>query len=204
MFSKNPSPQEARAISIGFLLGGLPTHICFGNKSMNLQQQQFSLKGAPCTHLGNNSAIGQSNPAVSHYSSKESQWVKQIEREWPHSTATHGDSRSSKCYLTKPCASPLKVKEKGGKKKKKRHRQDSEIIRLHNWRLTSLEFCAIVCISDQLESLLKPHGMLSGAVGWLYTANEGGHLPFCLTSGRRQERLIALIQRAGSYCVCYG
>lgn len=45
--------------------------------------------------------------------------------------------------------------------------------------------------------------MLGRAVQRLDTANEGGHLPFCLTGGWRQECLIALVKRARPDCVCH-
>lgn len=69
--------------------------------------------------------------------------------------------------------------------------------------LTCLELGVIVCASNQLERLLKPHGVLCGAIRGLDAANEGGHFPFRLTGGGRQERLVALVQRAGSDSVSH-
>lgn len=69
--------------------------------------------------------------------------------------------------------------------------------------LTCLELCVIVCASNQLKCLLKSHRMLGRTVQRLDTANKGGHFPFCLTGGWRQERLIALVERARPDGVCH-
>ena len=69
--------------------------------------------------------------------------------------------------------------------------------------LTCLKFGAIVCASNQLKCLLKSHRVLGGAVQGLDAADEGGHLPFCLTGGWRQERLIALVKGARPDGVCH-
>lgn len=69
---------------------------------------------------------------------------------------------------------------------------------------TRLELGVVVCASNQLKGLLKPHGVLGGAVQGLDAADEGGHLPFGLAGGWRQERLIALVKGAGPDSVCHG
>ena len=66
-----------------------------------------------------------------------------------------------------------------------------------------MEFGAIVGASNQLKCLLKSHRVLGRAVQGLDAADEGGHLPFCLTGGWRQERFIALVKGAGPDGVCH-
>lgn len=60
--------------------------------------------------------------------------------------------------------------------------------------LTCLELCVIVCASNQLKCLLKPYCVLGRTVQRLDAANEGGHFPFCLTGGWRQECLVTLVE----------
>lgn len=59
---------------------------------------------------------------------------------------------------------------------------------------TCLEPSVVAGASNQLERPVKPYCMLGGAVRGLDAANKCGHFPFCLTGGRRQVRLIALVQ----------
>lgn len=66
-----------------------------------------------------------------------------------------------------------------------------------------MEFGAIVCASNQLKRLLKSHCVLGRAVQGLDAADEGGHLPFRLTRGWRQERFIALVKGASPDGVCH-
>lgn len=45
--------------------------------------------------------------------------------------------------------------------------------------------------------------MLGRTVQRLDAANEGGHFPFCLTGGWRQECLVTLVERASPDGVCH-
>ena len=63
--------------------------------------------------------------------------------------------------------------------------------------------CVVVCASNQLKCLLKSYCVLGGTVQRLDATNEGGHLPLGLTGGRRQERLIALVEGASPDGVRY-
>lgn len=66
-----------------------------------------------------------------------------------------------------------------------------------------MEFGAIVCASNQLKCLLKSHCVLGRAVQGLDAADEGGHLPFRLTGGWRQECFIALVKGASPDGFCH-
>lgn len=69
--------------------------------------------------------------------------------------------------------------------------------------LTCLGLCVVVCAPNQLKCLLKSHGVLGRTVQRFDAADEGGHLPFGLTGGWRQKRLVALVQGAGPHRVCH-
>lgn len=53
-------------------------------------------------------------------------------------------------------------------------------------------------VPQQLEGLLEASRVLRGSVRSLDVGDEGAHLPLGLTGGRRQQALVALVQRAGA------
>lgn len=84
-----------------------------------------------------------------------------------------------------------------------RHSLPTSLSVLWENALTCLGLCVVVCAPNQLKCLLKSHGVLGWTVQRFDAADESGHLPFGLTGGWRQERLVALVQGAGPHRVCH-
>lgn len=67
--------------------------------------------------------------------------------------------------------------------------------------LTGTLFAEAAGVSEQLEGLLEASCVLCGSVRRLDVGDEGAHLPLGLTGGRRQQTLVALVQRTGANCL---
>lgn len=69
--------------------------------------------------------------------------------------------------------------------------------------LTGALFGETAGVSEQLEGLLEPRGVLRGSIGGLDVGNEGGHFPLCLASRWGEQTLVALVQRTGADRICH-
>lgn len=58
-------------------------------------------------------------------------------------------------------------------------------------------------IPDQLEGLLEARCVLRGSIRRLDVGDEGAHLPLGLAGGRREQTLVALVQRTGANRLCH-
>lgn len=69
--------------------------------------------------------------------------------------------------------------------------------------LTGALFGEAAGVSEQLEGLLEARCMLGGSVGGLDVRDEGAHLPLGLAGGRREQTLVALVQRTSANRLCH-
>lgn len=67
---------------------------------------------------------------------------------------------------------------------------------------TGALFAQTAGVTEQLEGLLETSSMLGRSIRCLNVRDEGVHLPLGLAGGRRQQTLIARVQRTGANCLC--
>lgn len=66
--------------------------------------------------------------------------------------------------------------------------------------LTSSVLAEAAGVSEQLEGLLEARCVLCGTVRGLDVGNESAHFPLGLAGSRRQQALVALVQRTRANC----